>query len=849
MSDPAPLTGIRAAPALLVARALARSWLHRPIRLAMAIVGGIGGVLLTTAVLLIAIPVLESTRTPPVEGVAANVVAVVARAPAGVSGGLTREVRRRSGAAATSRVLVENTTMKTAGGDFTPIVMLGVDKALPAMLKSGVKGAPRLRRGEVFLERSWARSHGLRKGDRVAVTTPSGLVSWKVGALSDRSFANNGSSMLVPAPTVANAFHRGDAADMLLLRPKFDAESVRERVAPLLHGAAEITAPDQVFASYGRIYLTPLSLVSMFAGITLLLGTVVLFLTWRLALAEARPILSRLRLLGVRYGDLLVGSGIVLLPILLASYAIGATLGCVVGNSLSSFRGQITNFTGQAFDPSLSLTIPLLGAFVAAALMFGFAWLVGLWQLRRATPIDAIAGRDTVATSQSLVRWPVLVGTGCFALAAVALVFASAVVRGIGMLPLLVGVALLSAVLPGIAGGTIRLASSGSSGLLVGRQLQVEWRRNAALGITFAIALLTSIVMFGVASSIRDDINSSNDRWTQGQVYVTAAPLGHNYGGETFPASVRARIAAVPGVRSTDTFSYVNAIVRGGRHLVESVGGDAAKLTSPQLTAGPPAVLSGREDLFEALRGDRIAISSNFARTQGLGVGSAFQIPTSAGHRTAHVVAVIDDAVSDGGMVMVGRDLFHQVAGSSRIFYVGAGLAAGADAGAVRDRLATLMGRDYPRAQVLTVDEYRADVSSMLSRLMSSFTIFAWVMYFVAAIVGTATLASSIAERSRAVALTRLVGGRRRSIRSLFGVEAMITVIIAWLIAVVGALLAIPAMIAGQSAFSGLLPSVQIPVEMIAVSLPMAALATAVALFIARRTLSELPLAELVSAE
>jgi len=840
--------GVRLAPALLVARALARSWAHHPVRVAMAVVGGVGGVLLTTAVLMIAIPVLATTRIAPIEGIAPNVTAVAARAPAGMSAKLVRKVARGSGAAWTSAVMIENTTVKSRGGEFSPVVVLGADVVLSTMLNSGVD-VPPLQPNQAYLERSWARRHGLHLGDRLEINTPSGLVSWKVRALSDHSFANNGSSIIAPIPTVAKAFHRGIAADLLLLKPRGDPERMRRRAAALAGGSADVVAPNRIFASYGRIYRTPLTLVTMFAALTLLLGAVVLFLTWRLVLAEARPILSRLRLLGVRHGDLLLGSGLVLLPVLLVSYAVGATAGCLVGSALSSFREQITNFTGQAFDPSLDLTAPLLGALAAAVSMFGFAWLTGLWQLRRATAIDAIAGRDAAVSARSWARWPLLAGLGCFALAAAIAVLASGVVRAAGVLPLLAGVALLSAVLPRMVGGAVRRASSGSSGLLVGRQLQVEWRRNAALGITFAVALLSSIVMFGAASSIRHDMDASNDRLTRGQVYVTASPLGHNFGGETFPESVRDRIGAVPGVRSTDTFSYVNAVVGGGRHLVENLGGDADELTALKLTAAPAAVRSGRESLFEALTGDDVAISSNFARTEGLGPGSTFPVPTFHGERTARVLAVIDDAVSDGGMVMMGRRLFRQVAGSSRIFYVGVGLAPGADRAAVMDRLSGLLKGDYPRAQVLTAGEHRAVVSSMLGRLMTSFTVFAWVMYCVAAVVGTATLASSIGERTRGVALTRLVGGRRRSIRRLFGVEAMVTVTIAWFVAVLGALLAIPAILAGQSAFSGLRPPMRVPLEMIAISLPASALAAAIALFVARRTLSELPLAQLVSDE
>src|ERR1700685_1915119 len=70
----------RVAAALLVARALGRGWLRRPVRLIVAIAGGVGGVLLSTAVLTIAMPVIASTRTPPIEGLTNGVGAVTPRA-------------------------------------------------------------------------------------------------------------------------------------------------------------------------------------------------------------------------------------------------------------------------------------------------------------------------------------------------------------------------------------------------------------------------------------------------------------------------------------------------------------------------------------------------------------------------------------------------------------------------------------------------------------------------------------------------------------------------------------------------------------------------------------------------
>lgn len=841
----------RVAAALLVARALGRGWLHRPVRLIVAIAGGVGGVLLSSAVLTIAMPVIASTRTPPIEGLVNGVIAVSPRAPAGISGELASSIVERAGASAASGVVIANTTLSYGIHSSASVIVLGVDTGLESMLESKLeKRLPTLEPNEVYLSRSWAQARGVHVGDRLAVTTPTGVLGWRVAALLKSSIANSGSAVVVQAATAASAFERGSSVDMLLLLSgRGGVDALKRRVEATANGAVEVGSPKHVFASYARIYRTPLMLVAMLGGIALLVGCVVLFLTWKLALVNARATLSRLRLLGVRSRDLLVGSGLVLIPVLLSCYAVGASAGILLGRSLSSFRGQILNFTGQAFAPAINLWVPLLGGLVAALAMFSFAWLTGMRELRRAAALEAILGQDAVALETSRVRLPILAGVICVSAAGAVVAFANGALRGAAVLPLGVGVTILSAVLPVVAGAGIRAGSSGPSGLLVGRQLQVEWRRNAALAMTFAITLLSAIATFGVTSSVLGAIDASDARWTRGQIYVTAAPLGHNYEGETFPASVRSAIAAVPGVRSTDTFSYVDAVVKGGRHLVETVGGDSSQLTAPRLTAGPASVTDGKSTLFDLLSGNSIAISSNFARTQHLRVGDAVEIPVSDRQVIGRVVAVIDDSISDGGMVMVGRRLFDMVAGGSRLFYVGVGLVPGASVSSVRERIRALVGHRYPRAQVLSVNQYRSAVSSLLGRLMSSFSVFAWVMFGVAAVVCTATLASSITERGRAVAVTRLIGGSRRVTRRLLGLEALVTVTIAWFVAVLAAQLATPALIAGQSVFTGLLPQVQPPTTMIGASLPMAALATVAALFVARRSVSERPLAELIADE
>ncbi|WP_422557850.1 FtsX-like permease family protein [Gordonia sp. (in: high G+C Gram-positive bacteria)] len=730
------------------------------------------------------------------------------------------------------------------------MVVVGVDQGLPSMLDSdslrSVAASHPLAPGMAYMSREWATRSGFKVGDKVEVNAPGGVVTWEVAALLDSDFANHGAAIVVPAAAVEVAFDRGASTDVLLLRG--DTAQISARIVSLVDGAAQVTSPDSIFASYNRIFRTPLMLVSLFAAIAVLTGAVVVFLTWRLALGEARPTLSRLRLLGARTGDLVVGSGLVLVPILLVTYVVGAAIGVVLGRELSSFRQQITNFTGQAFEQPVNYALPLSGAFIAAVAMFAFAWLTGVFQLRAVAPIDAISGRDETVIRPSAIRWPLLGGATSLIASAIIVRMNPGPVLGLAVILLFIGLALLAAVLPVLAGTALRTASSGASGLMIGRQLEVEWRRNAALAITFAVALLTSITMSGTADSMRSDIDAAVQRLTGGQLYVVAAPVGSNFGSETFGPQVRDEIAAVAGVAATDTFAYTNVTINGGRYRVESLGGDVARFTDIHFDSAPDGGVE-RDDLNEMLHGNNVAISSNFARTQKLKVGSTVDIPVADGHQSARVVAVIDDSTSDGGMIVLGSDLYRQVAGTSWIYAIGLVLTPGVDVTDMTGNLSNIVKTRYPRAEVVSAEQYRSSLGSNLSRLMSSFIVFAWVMYVVAAVVGAATLSSSIAIRARGISLTRLIGGDRNSLRKLLGAEALITVVIAWAVAVAGAAVGTRALIGVQSIASGLLPPIRTPYSMVMGSLPLAVFAAAAAVTVARRSLGHRPLAETLADE
>ncbi|TVL91486.1 FtsX-like permease family protein [Streptomyces sp. SAJ15] len=834
-------------PHRLVARSLSRSWRQRPARMVAAIAAGIGGVLLTTAMLLISASVLDAIKGASISGVRDEVVAVEARAPGGMTRDVVDRTERETGVKG-SRALVISTRAATGEGDSTdPVIVFGVDDALGGLTDERLAeqiGRTELAADQVLLSADWAEDHDLGEGDTVRVTSPQGVQRWKVAGLLDGQVANRGAMVIAPLPTVATAFDRGTHSDVLLLDPgQRDRAEVVAAAERAVDGAADVKRPDELLSGYGKTFRTSLTILGMFAAIAVLTAAVVLFLTWRLALDDARTTLARLRLLGVRTGHLMVGSAMVMVPLLLGTYVIGAALGIWVGSLLGSFTRQITDLTQQAVTPGLPWQWPAAGAFVATVVMFAAAWLSGVRRFTRITPIEAVTGRDQVSMTPGGVRRPLIAGLVSLAVGVALVAVGGEMVTSTSLVFLFLGAALLSVVLPVLAGALLRRGEPGPVRLAVGRQLQLGWKRNAALSITFTVAVVTSVAMAGTASSIKDEVAGSVQRWTQGELYVQAAEVGQNLQNEKFPLALEQELRKVDGVEAVTSFTYASVGLDGRKVQVWNWGESDIDRTT-DLT-----VVEGEKDFVTKLDTDEIVISTNYARTRDLGVGDTMELPLPTGHREVKVAAVLEDSASDGGMIVAGTRLYRELTAAQGVYEYYIGVREGADQGQVKAALEKKLADRYPRAEVLTRTEMRDAFAGITARLVSSFEAFAWVMFILAVLVGGATLASGLAERQRALALLRLAGATRKAVtRQLVG-ESLVVAGCAWIVALPVGCLAIPGMLDAQAGQSGLLPGITVPLLLSVASLPLVVVCMLLALAVAGPRRANPPLRALLAEE
>ncbi|WP_326797790.1 ABC transporter permease [Streptomyces sp. NBC_01808] len=832
--------------ARLVARALGRSWRQRPARMASAIAAGIGGVLLTTAMLLVSVSVLDAIKGASISGIRPDVVAVEARAPGGMDSSLMDRAEQQTGAEGSRSVVLSTTAQTSAGSDNEPVVLFGVDESLAGFvddqLAEEVGGTP-LGADEVFLSETWAGDHGVREGDTVRISSPQGVQTWRVAGLLSGDVANRGSVVIAPLPTVAAAFDRGDTADVLLLDPgNGDRDTVAAEAEAAVDGAADVKHPEDLLSGYSKTFQTSVTILALFAVIAVLTAAVVLFLTWRLALDDARSTLARMRLFGVRTRHLMLGSAAVMVPLLLGTYVVGAALGVWVGTLLSSFTEQITNLTGQAVTPGVPWQVPVAGAFAAAVVMFAVAWLSGVRRFTAITAIEAVTGRDRIALMPGGTRRPLVAGLVTIAIGVLLVAFGGEMVRSASLLFLLGGAALLCVVLPVVVGALLRRGEPGPMRLGAGRQLQLSWRRNAVLSITFTIAVVTSIAMAGVSSSIKDDVGASVDRWTQSELVVQAAGVGENLQNEKFPLSLGQELGAVDGVDGVTPFTYAYVTLDGKKTQVWNWPSDHKLSTDLE-------VAEGEEDFLTALGPDEIAISSNFARTQDMEVGDTFDMPLPSGQRALRVRTIVEDSASDGGMLIASTALYRELAATDGVYEYFVGVREGANVSEVAAALEDTVAERYPRAKVRTQEDVRDAFGGITARLVSAFEAFAWVMFLLAVMVGGATLASGLVERQRGLALTRLVGATRKSVSRQLTAETLLIAVSSWVVALPVGLLAIPAMLDAQAGQSGLLPPVTVPLLLTVASLPLVALCMLLALWVAGPRRANPPLRELLAQE
>ena len=195
----------------------------------------------------------------------------------------------------------------------------------------------------------------------------------------------------------------------------------------------------------------------------------------------------------------------------------------------------------------------------------------------------------------------------------------------------------------------------------------------------------------------------------------------------------------------------------------------------------------GEDSLLSGLGPTDAVIDEKWGREKGFGVGDTFTAGTASGRKIKYTVrgTFFDDADFNGDYVAsdVNAADYGEETTATQVLVK---LDDGADAGAVKDELNTVVSDRFPTVEAKSQQEFKDFIGEEVNQLLGVVYALLALAVIVSLFGIVNTLALSIYERTRELGLMRAVGMSRRQVRRIVRYESVITALIG---AVLGSLL------------------------------------------------------------
>jgi putative ABC transport system permease protein len=633
----------------------------------------------------------------------------------------------------------------------------------------------------VAISRELAARAGLRVGDRLALKLPRGTREVVVrGLLTPKGFAEafGGNLVVMDVYAAQDLFGRGRRFDRLEIR--------------LADGVALASGTDAVQAAVGPGYRveTPerrggqiAHLVDGFmAGFTvssvfaLGIGTFLIFNAFNVAVTRRRRDIGTLRALGATPRQV---QALFLVEALVLG-AVGGVLGLLVGAALAERILQMMGSTsvqlyGVPGASRAELSISLVAQSVAMGIAASLAGAFGPSRAAsRVHPTEAFAQGSHQARGAA-VR-PARLAAGVALLAAAAVLGLGAPLPGLPLVFLVMAVAAAGVIaLAGPAArALLRRAAPALSRLfpLAGRlaadSLLSSPRRTSGTVLAMTLSL-TFVLGFG---GYMISAKAAMVRWMEdiitSDLYVRAS-ANYTRPDFYFPPSVRQELLQLDGVRSVESFRGVNLSFRGDTIRLASIEiGPMLDRTHHEFLQGDAAAM--RRGLVEE---GKCAVSDNFHRRFGVGVGDVVELATPTGVASFPVAAVFRDFSSERGTIYLDRAVFTERWRDDRVETYDVNLARGADPGAVRARVRALLGGRMP-ALVSTRREFIAEIARAIDAFYALVKVTVLLALAVAFLGVVTSLLISVAERRREIGILKSLGALGAQIGRSVALEGVV---------------------------------------------------------------------------
>ncbi len=561
-----------------------------------------------------------------------------------------------------------------------------------------------------------------------------------------------------------------------------DQESIRTAIANLLPEGmnayrGETLAKDlESQLDVGLEFVNTLLLI--FAGISLLVASLLILNTFSVLVAQRSRELALLRAIGAKRSQVM---GSVLLEALVMG-ALGGALGIGVGYGMVwGLDAVLTHFgigLGGA-QPELTWQIVAVCLLLAVVTTI-IAAVVPALRGARTRPVEAMSQVESSATEMlGRPAWfgLVLAQPGAAAIVCGLLLNVPQPLWwvGLGSAALLIGTVMSAAIIgkPVLwLAGLINRGLFKEVGMLATRNATRQPRRTAVTAATLMIGLALVSTIAIMAHSTTTAVRNSLTETQRGDFVISPANR------RPFAVDLD-RIKAVAGVESVWMYSQ-GLVDLGGSEPVMVTG------TSPEsVTEGSALrVLAGQLNPT----GGSVLIDQQLSADLNLPLGKSFEVPGVDGNPVQLLITgVIDgeNAPVPLARMITNRETFQKIGDPTRFAMIKVAAAKGADLAAVKQGLLDVTA-DQPTVVVTDNAEY-AD-----ARVGQFTTLFAAVygllaLGIVISVLGIVnTLGLSVLERTREIGLLRAVGVTRRQLRRMIFLESAV---ISMLGAVLGVLL------------------------------------------------------------
>ncbi len=515
------------------------------------------------------------------------------------------------------------------------------------------------------------------------------------------------------------------------------------------------------------------------AGVALLVGMYLVYNTVLISILRRRKDVGVVKTLGASPRQIFIAF---LIEGLLFG-AIGSAGGIVFGNALAygilRMIGRTINalyVTSQPEAIALTPGIAGVGAIVGMALS-----LVSAIQ----PSIEAAHVRPNLLIQPGLQQRVQRVRRRSFVIAAIICFVAAAAASAVppyqqiaiggyvAVLLVVLGFSLLSPMVvtfTALAVGKPLQSIFGTIGQLASASIPASLRRTAVATAALAVATGMVIAVALMVGSFRETVHVWVDQTVSSDLWLRPSKTLSNADAALFPAQIGEELQRVPFVAAIDRVRGRDVVYRDSIIAVGSGDFDVARRYGDLPMVSPR---SSAKALDEAVRRGGVLVSESFALKFAMRIGDSVDLPTARGIERFPITGIYRDYSNDRGVVAMDRPLYVRAFRDDAINTIVIYLRRGVSVDKARAKLETMFGPKY-HAFAITNREIRGEVMKIFDQtFVITYALLA--VAIVIAVLGIVnTLTALILERTRELALLRVIGMTAAEVRRMILLESSI---------------------------------------------------------------------------